>query len=74
MATGSEGEGPPAKLRFGTKVVACDIEEGTVTLDVGEVVPADLILGADGVHVSTKFSFFSSLRLTALQSIIRARS
>ncbi|KAF8143766.1 hypothetical protein K438DRAFT_2104022 [Mycena galopus ATCC 62051] len=45
-----EGEGPPAKLRLGTKVVACDIEEGTVTLDGGEVVHADCILGADGMH------------------------
>ncbi|KAF8142505.1 hypothetical protein K438DRAFT_1784700 [Mycena galopus ATCC 62051] len=49
LATG-EGEGPPAQLRLGTKVVACDIEEGTVTLDGGEVVHADFILGADGIH------------------------
>ncbi|KAF8130426.1 hypothetical protein K438DRAFT_1788711 [Mycena galopus ATCC 62051] len=49
MATG-EGEGPPAKLRLGAKVVACDVEEGTVTLHGGEVVRADLILGADGIH------------------------
>ncbi|KAF7348375.1 FAD/NAD(P)-binding domain-containing protein [Mycena sanguinolenta] len=50
MATDGEGEGPPAKLRLGTKVVACHVEEGSVTLDSGEVVHADLILGADGVH------------------------
>ncbi|KAF8207391.1 hypothetical protein K438DRAFT_1755438 [Mycena galopus ATCC 62051] len=49
LATG-EGEGPPAQLRLGTKVVACDVEEGTVTLDGGEVVYADFILGADGIH------------------------
>ncbi|KAF8143770.1 hypothetical protein K438DRAFT_1422865, partial [Mycena galopus ATCC 62051] len=45
-----EGEGPPAKLCLGTKVIACDVEEGTVTLDGGEVVHADCILGADGMH------------------------
>ncbi|KAF8206807.1 hypothetical protein K438DRAFT_1963115 [Mycena galopus ATCC 62051] len=45
-----EGEGPPAKLHLGTKVVACDVEEGTVTLDGGEFVHADCILGADGMH------------------------
>ncbi|KAF8133555.1 hypothetical protein K438DRAFT_1787507 [Mycena galopus ATCC 62051] len=49
LATG-EGEGPPTQLRLGTKVVACDVEEGTVTLDGGEVVYADFILGADGIH------------------------
>ncbi|KAF8132187.1 FAD/NAD(P)-binding domain-containing protein [Mycena galopus ATCC 62051] len=49
LATG-KGEGPPAKLRLGTKVVACDVEKGTVTLNGGEVVHADLILGADGIH------------------------
>ncbi|KAJ7471434.1 FAD/NAD(P)-binding domain-containing protein [Mycena galericulata] len=46
----SEGEGRPAKLRLGTKVVASDPEEGTVTLNSGEVVQADVVLGADGVH------------------------
>ncbi|KAF8206740.1 hypothetical protein K438DRAFT_1963053 [Mycena galopus ATCC 62051] len=45
-----EGEGPPAKLRLAAKVIACDVEEGTVTLDGGEVVNADCILGADGIH------------------------
>ncbi|KAF8171931.1 hypothetical protein K438DRAFT_1851914 [Mycena galopus ATCC 62051] len=49
MATG-EGEGPPAKLRLGAKVVAGDVEEGTVTLQGGEVVHADVIIGADGIH------------------------
>ncbi|KAJ7435430.1 FAD/NAD(P)-binding domain-containing protein [Mycena galericulata] len=49
LATG-EGEGPPAKLRLGTKVVACDPEEGTVTLNTGEVVQADAVIGADGIH------------------------
>ncbi|KAJ7772874.1 FAD/NAD(P)-binding domain-containing protein [Mycena maculata] len=49
LATG-EGEGPPAKLRFGTKVIACDPENATVTLNSDELILSDLLLGADGVH------------------------
>ncbi|KAJ7827687.1 FAD/NAD(P)-binding domain-containing protein [Mycena olivaceomarginata] len=49
LATG-EGEGPPAKLCLGTRVVSSDPEEGTVTLDGGEIVHGDCILGADGIH------------------------
>ncbi|KAJ6620084.1 hypothetical protein B0H10DRAFT_2216364 [Mycena sp. CBHHK59/15] len=45
-----EGEGPPAKLHLGSKVLACDPEEGTLTLGNGEAIHADLILGADGIH------------------------
>ncbi|KAJ6507738.1 FAD/NAD(P)-binding domain-containing protein [Mycena vitilis] len=49
LATGN-GEGPPAKLRLGAKVVGCDPEKATITLNDGEVVHADLVLGADGIH------------------------
>ncbi|KAF7374584.1 FAD/NAD(P)-binding domain-containing protein [Mycena sanguinolenta] len=47
VATG-EGEGPAVKLRLGTKVLACDPEAGTISLNNGEAVQADLILGTDG--------------------------
>ncbi|KAJ7494322.1 FAD/NAD(P)-binding domain-containing protein [Mycena galericulata] len=49
LATG-EGEGPPAQLRLGHKVVGCDPEAGTITLQTGEVVHADFVVGADGVN------------------------
>ncbi|KAF8206759.1 hypothetical protein K438DRAFT_1963071 [Mycena galopus ATCC 62051] len=49
-----EGEGLPAKLRLETKVVACDVEEGTVTLHGREFIHADCILGADGMHACTQ--------------------
>jgi len=49
VATG-DGEGPPATLHSGAKVTACDPEKGTISLINGEVVHADLVLGADGVH------------------------
>ncbi|KAF7374505.1 FAD/NAD(P)-binding domain-containing protein [Mycena sanguinolenta] len=45
-----EGEGPPVKLRLGAKVTACDPDNGTITLSHGEIVQADLVLGADGGH------------------------
>ncbi|KAJ7499867.1 FAD/NAD(P)-binding domain-containing protein [Mycena latifolia] len=45
-----EGKGPAVEIRLGSKVVACDTEEGTITLDSGEVVRADIVLGADGVN------------------------
>ncbi|KAF7374527.1 FAD/NAD(P)-binding domain-containing protein [Mycena sanguinolenta] len=51
LATG-EGEGPPVKLRFGIKVTACDPENGTISLNNGEVIQSDLVLGADGGHNS----------------------
>ncbi|KAJ7767165.1 FAD/NAD(P)-binding domain-containing protein [Mycena metata] len=49
LATG-EGDGPPAELLLGSKVLACDPEAGTVTLGNGETISADLIIGADGIH------------------------
>ncbi|KAF8145222.1 hypothetical protein K438DRAFT_1992064 [Mycena galopus ATCC 62051] len=60
-----EGEGPPVKLRLATKVVRCDVEEGTVTLDGGEVVHAACILGADGIH--------SVIRTHVLRSVAKGQ-
>ncbi|KAJ6512856.1 FAD/NAD(P)-binding domain-containing protein [Mycena sanguinolenta] len=48
-ATG-EGEGPQVEMRLGAKVLACDPENGTISLSNGEVIRADLVLGADGGH------------------------
>ncbi|KAF7336977.1 FAD/NAD(P)-binding domain-containing protein [Mycena venus] len=45
-----EGEGPPVKLRLGAKILACDPEDGNITLNSGDVVHADLVVGADGVN------------------------
>ncbi|KAJ7693454.1 hypothetical protein B0H17DRAFT_879875, partial [Mycena rosella] len=50
-----EGEGAPAKLHLGSRVLAADVEEGTITLEGGKVVHADLILGADGINVRAHF-------------------
>ncbi|KAI0163497.1 hypothetical protein BJ166DRAFT_569808 [Pestalotiopsis sp. NC0098] len=49
-ATSSELAGLPVEVRTGTKVVSCDPEEGTVTIEAGENLTADIIIGADGIH------------------------
>jgi 2-polyprenyl-6-methoxyphenol hydroxylase-like FAD-dependent oxidoreductase len=39
-----------ARTRYGARVRAVDVAAGTVTLDDGTVLEADLVVGADGVH------------------------
>jgi 2-polyprenyl-6-methoxyphenol hydroxylase-like FAD-dependent oxidoreductase len=38
------------RTRYGARVRAVDVAAGTVTLDDGTVLEADLVVGADGVH------------------------
>lgn len=47
-----EGEGPPAQLHLDSKVVASDPDAGCITLSNGEIIDADVVIGADGIHVS----------------------
>ncbi|KAF3014378.1 hypothetical protein E8E14_001231 [Neopestalotiopsis sp. 37M] len=49
-ATSPELSGLPVEVRTGTKVVSCDPEEGVVTIETGENLKADVIVGADGIH------------------------
>ncbi|KAJ7737776.1 FAD/NAD(P)-binding domain-containing protein [Mycena maculata] len=49
LALAEDGVGRPADLRVGTKIVSCDPEQGTLNLDDGQVVHADLVLGCDGI-------------------------
>jgi 2-polyprenyl-6-methoxyphenol hydroxylase-like FAD-dependent oxidoreductase len=53
LATSLEGEGAPAKLHTASKVVEIDPDKGTLTLENGETITADVIVGADGVYVNT---------------------
>lgn len=46
-----KGEGPPVRIHLGGKVIQCSPEDGTITLKGGEIVHADLVVGADGLHV-----------------------
>lgn len=54
LATTEEGKGTPAVLKLRARVVDVDIYEGTVTLDGGEKIKSDVVIGADGVHSKTR--------------------
>ncbi|KAL6703870.1 hypothetical protein ACN47E_009004 [Coniothyrium glycines] len=43
-------DGPGAVIRTSSRVVACDCDAGIVTLQDGEMLEADLIIGSDGIH------------------------
>lgn len=49
-ATSTALPGRPAAIRASAAVTACDPDAGTVTLEGGEVLAADIIIGADGIH------------------------
>ncbi|KAJ7759462.1 FAD/NAD(P)-binding domain-containing protein [Mycena maculata] len=53
-----EGEGPPVQLHLGRKTVSCDPDAGTITLHDGEIVNADVVIGADGIHSVVRTSIF----------------
>lgn len=54
LATCAEGKGKPAELRLRSRVVGVDTATGTVTVDGGETIAGDLVIGADGVHSRTR--------------------
>ncbi|KAJ7607018.1 hypothetical protein DFH06DRAFT_217659 [Mycena polygramma] len=61
-----EGEGPPAQLLLDSKVVGCDPESGTITLGKGEIIHADVVIGADGIH--------SVVRSSILGHVVNAKA
>ncbi|KAJ7359989.1 hypothetical protein DFH08DRAFT_1039334 [Mycena albidolilacea] len=62
-----EGVGEPVEIKLGCQVMACDPAEGTLTLKDGQIISADMILGADGIHVSSISSLHDfQLELTAV--------
>ncbi|CAK5268147.1 unnamed protein product [Mycena citricolor] len=50
VALDTTGGFPQVSMRFGCKVLSCSPEEGTVVLESGETVHADLVIGADGIQ------------------------
>lgn len=54
LATSAEGPGQPAALRTGVKVKSIDCDAGLIELVDGETIPADVIVGADGIHSVTR--------------------
>lgn len=51
-ATSHDGPGVPAELQTCSRVVDVDPESATVWLESGDKIQGDLVIGADGVHVS----------------------
>lgn len=49
LATDPSRPGEPATIRVASKVLSCDCESGVVTLENGEIIQGDLIVGADGM-------------------------
>lgn len=49
-ATSEQGPGKPAVLNTRSRVVDVDPYEATITLDNGEKIKGDVVVGADGVH------------------------
>jgi len=49
-ATTAGRDSPPARVRTCSRVVSCDCEAGIITLENGEEIQGDLIVGADGIH------------------------
>jgi salicylate hydroxylase len=54
-ATSTSRVGVPVTLHLACKVVDIDLEKASVTLDDGLIFNGDLLLGADGLHVSRDF-------------------
>jgi salicylate hydroxylase len=52
LAIESTCDSQPAKINLSSEVVDVDCEKGTLTLANGSVHRKDLIIAADGVHVS----------------------
>jgi 2-polyprenyl-6-methoxyphenol hydroxylase-like FAD-dependent oxidoreductase len=54
LATCTEGAGTPAVLKLRSKVVNVDAAGGVVTLENGDKIHSDVVVGADGVHSKTR--------------------
>ena len=47
-------DGPPAIIKVSSRVVACDCDAGIVKLESGVELQGDLVVGADGIHSTTR--------------------
>jgi 2-polyprenyl-6-methoxyphenol hydroxylase-like FAD-dependent oxidoreductase len=50
FATSPDGKGTPVSIHLRHRVVGCNPSEPSITLEGGEEVKGDLVIGADGVH------------------------
>jgi salicylate hydroxylase len=56
LAVQQDGLTDPVKINLGAEVVESDVDTGMLTLSDGTIICKDLIVAADGVHVSPMFS------------------
>ncbi|KAL2783945.1 hypothetical protein BJX66DRAFT_330328 [Aspergillus keveii] len=49
-AVSPDGPGRPAVIHLRSRVVGCDCDAPSLTLDNGQTIIGDLVIGADGVH------------------------
>ena len=54
MATSEKDFGKAASLHVSSRVLEVDPDTATITLENGEAIKADLILGADGIYSKTR--------------------
>ncbi len=52
-ATSTMGHGTAAELHTANKVISVDPDSGTVALENGTAVTADVVVGADGIYVGS---------------------
>lgn len=67
IATSEESAGVPVRLLTSSNVVAVDPEKGATTLENGTTVTSDVVVGADGIYVSSDQAF---LPLLSFRSVI----
>ena len=53
-ATGPDGPGKPAEILAATRVESVDVERGTAVTKEGTEFQGDVVVGADGVHSTTR--------------------
>ncbi|KAI1338657.1 hypothetical protein F5Y15DRAFT_123771 [Xylariaceae sp. FL0016] len=54
QATTSKSEGTPVELKTSSRVAKIDVSSAIVTLENGDKVRGDVVIGADGVHSTTR--------------------
>jgi 2-polyprenyl-6-methoxyphenol hydroxylase-like FAD-dependent oxidoreductase len=60
-AVSADRSGPPVQKRTSGRVVSCDCEEGIITLENGETLKGDLIVGADGMYLPLRMFAYSAV-------------
>lgn len=61
-ATSTALPGKPVNIRTSAAVKSCDADAGSVTLEDGETITADLVIGADGIHSKVREAVIGEYR------------